>query len=392
MKVLSGLDVVSMQMPVQLRGKSIGILCHSSSITREYRFITEVFGSDSGCRLAALFGPQHGISGQTQDNMIEWESTTDPVLGVPVHSLYGEHRKPTPRMLAGLEALVVDLQDVGARLYTYIWTVKLCMEACAEAGIPVVILDRPNPIGRVRTDGPVLKADYFTFVGGASIPLCHRMTIGEMALWIREKHIPRCELHVIRARGWRRNLLYHETGLPWVIPSPNMPTPQTALVYPGMVLAEALNLSEGRGTVIPFELTGAPFLNSHRLLSELRDRKIPGCSFRLHDFIPTFHKFAGAYCRGIQIHVTDASSFRPVATALNLFDAIIKTSPEGSLTFNPPPYEYEYRLMPFDILSGDSRMREVLEKRLSLSDEIARWDASIAEFSVEFRPLALYDE
>jgi uncharacterized protein YbbC (DUF1343 family) len=392
MKVFTGLDVVSSRMPSRLRGKRIGILCHSSSITSDFRFITEVFGSDSGCTLAALFGPQHGISGQTQDNMIEWESTTDPVLGIPVHSLYGEHRKPTPRMLDGLEALVVDLQDVGARLYTYIWTVKLCMEACAEAGIPVFILDRPNPIGRVQADGPVLRDHYFTFVGGASIPLCHRMTIGEMAVWIREKHIPGCELHVIRARGWKRRLLYHQTGLPWVLPSPNMPAPQTALVYPGTVLAEALNLSEGRGTVIPFELTGAPFINSHRLLSELRSRKIPGCSFRMHDYIPTFHKFAGEYCRGIQIHVTDASTFRPVVTALHLFDSIIRTSAAGSLTFNPPPYEYEYRLMPFDILSGDSRMREVLEKGFSLSDEISRWDASIEEFTAEFRQMALYSD
>ncbi|MCA1741287.1 MAG: DUF1343 domain-containing protein [Bacteroidales bacterium] len=392
MKVLSGLDVVSARMPSQLRGKTIGILCHSSSITSDFRFITEVFSNDSGCRLAALFGPQHGISGQTQDNMIEWESTTDPLLGVPVHSLYGEHRKPTPEMLHGLEALVVDLQDVGARLYTYIWTVKLCMEACAEAGVPVYILDRPNPIGRVQADGPVLREEYFTFVGGASIPLCHRMTIGEMAVWIREKYIPRCELHVIRAEGWRRNSLFHETELPWVLPSPNMPSPQTALVYPGTVLAEALNLSEGRGTVIPFEVTGAPFINGHRLLQEMRSRKIQGCSFRMHDYIPTFHKFAGQFCRGIQTHVTDASLFRPVATALHLFDAIIKTSPAGSLTFNPPPYEYEYRLMPFDILSGDERMREVLENGLSLSDEISRWDASIEDFRFDFRQMALYDE
>ncbi len=165
MKVLSGLDVVSAHMPSQLRGKTIGILCHSSSITSDFRFITEVFSSDSGCRLAALFGPQHGISGQTQDNMIEWESTSDPLLGVPVHSLYGEHRKPTPEMLRGLEALVVDLQDVGARLYTYIWTVKLCMEACAEAGVPVYILDRPNPIGRVQADGPVLREEYLYIRG-----------------------------------------------------------------------------------------------------------------------------------------------------------------------------------------------------------------------------------
>jgi uncharacterized protein YbbC (DUF1343 family) len=392
MKVRSGLDVVSQRMPEQLLGKNISLLCHSSSITTDFRFITEVFGSDSGCRLAALFGPQHGISGQTQDNMIEWESTTDPILGIPVHSLYGKHRKPTQQMLAGLEALVVDLQDVGARLYTYIWTVKLCMEACAEAGIPVWILDRPNPIGRVQADGPVLSEEYFTFVGGACIPLCHRMTIGEMALWIRERYIPSCDLHIVRAEGWRRNSLYHETGLPWVLPSPNMPTPQTALVYPGTVLAEALNLSEGRGTVIPFELTGAPYINGQTLIRELKERKLDGCSFRMHDFIPTFHKFAGQYCRGIQIHVTDASSFRPVATALHLLDAIIRTSPNGSLTFNAPPYEYEYRLMPFDILSGDSRMREVLEKGQSLNEEISRWDASIENFRTEFRQLALYDE
>jgi uncharacterized protein YbbC (DUF1343 family) len=266
------------------------------------------------------------------------------------------------------------------------------MEACAEAGIPVYILDRPNPIGRVQADGPVLMEEFFTFVGGASIPLCHRMTIGEMAVWIRQKHVPVCDLHVIRAEGWSRNSLYRETGLPWVIPSPNMPTPETALVYPGTVLAEALNISEGRGTVIPFELTGAPFINSARLLNELRSRKIPGCSFRIHDFIPTFNKYAGRDCHGIQIHVTDASLFRPVATALHLFDAIIKTSPPDSLAFNPPPYEYEYRMMPFDILSGDSRMRLVLEQGLSLADEISRWDASIESFNKEFRQMALYTD
>lgn len=342
--------------------------------------------------MAALFGPQHGISGQTQDNMIEWEGRTDPVLRIPVYSLYGEHRKPTQAMLDGLDVMVVDLQDVGARLYTYIWTVKLCMEACTEAGIPIYILDRPNPIGRVQADGPVLLEEYFTFVGGASIPLCHRMTIGEMAIWIRQNHVPGCDLHVIRAKGWARNSLYRETGLPWVIPSPNMPTPETALVYPGTVLSEALNISEGRGTVIPFELTGAPFINSARLLNELRSRNIPGCSFRMHDFIPTFNKYAGQDCHGIQIHVTDASGFRPVATALHLFDAIIKTSPPDSLKFNPPPYEYEYRMMPFDILSGDSRMREVLEKGLSITDEISRWDASIESFNEEFRQMALYTD
>jgi len=392
MKVLSGLDVVSRRLPSELNGKRIGLLCHSSSISSDYRHITEIFAGGTGCVLSALFGPQHGLSGQTQDNMIEWEGTVDPHLGIPVYSLYGLHRKPTQSMLKGIEAFVVDLQDVGARLYTYIWTVKLCMEACTEAGIPVWVLDRPNPIGRIPVDGPVLNEEYFTFVGGACIPLCHRMTLGEMALWIREKYIPRCDLHVIRAEGWRRNSLYSETGLPWVLPSPNMPTEQSASVYPGTVLAEALNLSEGRGTVIPFELTGAPWIDGRRLLEEMRSRKLPGCRFRMHDFIPTFNKYAGEYCRGIQIHVTDHSVFRPVATALHLFDAIIRTSPGGSLKFNPPPYEYEYDLMPFDILSGDDRMREVLTKGLSLQEETERWEASATLFKSEFRQIALYEE
>ena len=392
MKALSGLDVVTLGLPAGLRGKRTGLLCHSSSISSDFRHITEIFGQSKECRLVSLFGPQHGLSGQTQDNMIEWEGTTDPLLGIPVYSLYGEHRKPTDAMLEGIEVFVIDLQDVGARLYTYIWTVKLCMEACAEAGIPVYILDRPNPIGRIQPDGPVLSEEYFTFVGGASIPLCHRMTMCEMAIWVKEKHIPGCDLHVIRVEGWRRNMMYHETGLPWVLPSPNMPTPQTAAVYPGTVLAEALNISEARGTVIPFELMGAPWIDGRRLLEEMRSRKLPGCNFRMHDFIPTFHKYAGEYCRGIQIHVTDPALFRPVATAMHLFDAIIRTSPEGSLKFNPPPYEYEYRLMPFDILSGDSRMREVLTGGLSLKEETGLWEAQTKEFMADFRQIALYPD
>ncbi|NLE33887.1 MAG: DUF1343 domain-containing protein [Bacteroidales bacterium] len=392
MKVLSGLDIVSRRLPPELRGRSIGLLCHSSSISSDYRHVTEIFDESEECTLAALFGPQHGLHGQTQDNMIEWEGSTDPWLGIPVYSLYGQHRKPTPVMLDGLEAFVADLQDVGARLYTYIWTVKQCMEACAEAGIPVYILDRPNPIGRIQVDGPVLQEEYFTFVGGASIPLCHRMTMGEMALWIREKHLPGCELHIIRAEGWKRNSLYNETGLPWVLPSPNMPTWQTAAVYPGTVLAEALNISEGRGTVIPFELIGAPWIDGRSLLREIRNRRLPGCEFRMHDFIPTFNKYAGEYCRGIQIHVTEPSLFRPVATALHLFESIILTSPDNSLIFNPPAYEYEYRLMPFDILSGDSSMREVLTNGLSLNDEISRWEVSTESFKSDFSQIALYEE
>jgi uncharacterized protein YbbC (DUF1343 family) len=389
--VITGLESVLSDFPKVLRNKRIGILCHAPSITSDYRHITEVFAGREDCRMTAIFGPQHGLHGQTQDNMIEWKSILHPIYKVPLFSLYGEHRKPTREMLNELDVLLIDLQDVGARLYTYIWTVKLCIEACAEEGKQVVLVDRPNPVGRLDFDGPVLKEEYFTFVGGASIPLCHRMTMGEMALWIKNKYYPSCDLHIVWMKNWKRRSLFSETGLPWVLPSPNMPTEKTALVYPGTVLIEALNLSEGRGTTIPFELFGAPFINSVNLKKNLEGRKIKGCAFRIHDYIPAFHKFSGEYCSGLQIHVTDPDQFRPVGTALELFDAIMETSP-GALGFNPPPYEYEYDLMPFDILSGDSGMRKTLEGRRSLAEEKERWEIEIAAFRKEFDEMAAYPE
>ncbi len=390
--VTTGLEILAGDFPYSLKGKRISVLCHAPSIARDFTHITDILSEMKDIRLSAIFGPQHGIFGQTQDNMIEWEGTIHPKFGIPVYSLYGQHRKPTPEMLGETDALLIDLQDVGARLYTYIWTVKLCMEACSELNIPVWILDRPNPIGRLPADGPVLKEEYFTFVGGASIPLCHRMTIGEMALWIREKYLPGCELNVILMKGWHRSSLYSETGLPWVLPSPNMPSLQTALVYPGTVLAEALNLSEGRGTTIPFELTGAPYIDPYKLKAKLDRRKLEGCVFRIHNFIPAFNKYKDEYCNGLQIHVTDPAKYHPVGVALELFDAIIETSAPSALQFNPPPYEYESRLMPFDILSGDSLMRQTLRERLSLKDEKERWLSEIELFLTEFRQMSFYPE
>jgi uncharacterized protein YbbC (DUF1343 family) len=390
--VVSGLESILNEFPSKLKGKRIGILCHAPSITKDFKHITNHFFNRDDCELAALFGPQHGIHGQTQDNMIEWQSQRHPVFDIPVYSLYGKYRKPTPEMLNGIEVFLIDLQDVGARLYTYIWTVKLCMEACTEAGIPVWLLDRPNPVARLPFDGPVLKKEYFTFVGGASIPLCHRMTIGEMALWIKEKYYPNCDLNVVRMKNWNRSSLFSDTGLPWVLPSPNIPTVQTAMVYPGTVLIEALNLSEGRGTTIPFELFGAPFINPVKLKMNLDARHIEGCIFRPHDFIPTFHKFCGELCFGFQIHITDINRFKPVGIALEIFDAIIETSGPDALRFNLPPYEYEYNLMPFDILSGDSGMRESLVSRNNVGIEKERWMHEIEEFKKEFRQFAIYSE
>ena len=390
--IKSGLEKISEKLPAGLKGKKIGILCHAPSITSNFRHILDIFFERDDCILSAVFGPQHGIYGQTQDNMIEWHSYRHPVYNVPVYSLYGEHRKPSPGMLKDIDALIVDLQDVGARLYTYIWTVKLCIEACSEENIPVWILDRPNPVGRLPFDGPVLKEEYFTFVGGASIPLCHRMTIGEMAKWIREKYYPGCELNVVWMDNWHRNSLYNETGLPWVFPSPNMPTLNTAIVYPGTVLIEALNISEGRGTTIPFELFGAPFIDPYKLKKNLDKRNITGCAFRRHSFIPTFHKFANEICNGIQIHVTNPAEYYPVGTALEIFNAIVETTPEGSFQFKNPPYEYEEKLMPFDILSGDSGMRNSITGRKSSVDEKQRWLVEIKEFLREFKEIVYYPE
>lgn len=390
--VTTGLSSFLSNFPTSLKGKRVGILCHASSIAADFRHVIDILHDLKECRLSAVFGPQHGLHGQTQDNMIEWKSERHPVYDIPLFSLYGEHRKPVPGMLAEIDALIIDLQDAGTRIYTYIWTVKLCIEACAEAGIPVWVLDRPNPTSRLPFDGPVLKKEFFTFVGGASIPLCHRMTTGEMAMWIREKYHQACDLNVIRMENWRRSSLYSDTGLPWVLPSPNMPSLQTAIVYPGMVLIEALNLSEGRGTTLPFELFGAPFINADKLKSNLAKRNIKGCAFRNHDYIPTFHKFSGELCHGLQIHVTDIAVFRPVETAVEIFDAIIETSAPGSLRFNLPPYEYEDKLMPFDILSGDSGIRETLINRRDIRYEKERWAGEIEAFRSEFRRFSLYDE
>ncbi len=390
--VLTGLEIIIKKLPSQLRGKRIGILCHAPSITRNFAHITDIFYGRNDCRLSALFGPQHGLFGETQDNMIEWEGQSHPLFNIPVYSLYGKTRKPSPEMLKDIDILLIDLQDIGSRIYTYVWTVKQCIEACGKAGIPILVLDRPNPVGVLPFDGPVLKKEYFTFVGGASVPLCHRMTIGEMTNWIRQKDYPGAEVNIVWMKGWKRNSLYSDTGLPWILPSPNMPTQNTAIVYPGTVLLEGLNLSEGRGTTIPFELFGAPFINAQLLKKNLDSRKIPGCVFRIHNFIPAFNKYMDKLCQGIQIHITDTPKYYPAGVVLDILDAVIETSGPDALNFNPPPYEYENKLIPFDILSGDSGMRTSLLKRLPVSFEKERWKEEINKFKKEFAEFSAYPE
>jgi uncharacterized protein YbbC (DUF1343 family) len=388
--VSTGLDIVSKEFPRALAGKRIGCLCHSASITSGYEHCIEVF-LRSPCRLCALFGPQHGMYGQTQDNMVEWEGTVHPTLNMPVYSLYGASRAPRPEMLAGLDAFVIDLFDVGARPYTYIWTVKLCMEACQKAGLPVWVLDRPNPIAAVPLDGPMLSESFYSFVGGAPIPLCHRMTIAEIATLLRRLYFPSVDLQVVWMDGWWRDSLWYETELPWVLPSPNMPCVETAIVYPGMVLLEATNMSEGRGTTRPFEIVGAPYFKTEEVLTELKKYDVRGCVFRRHDFIPTFQKWQGAYCRGIQVHVVDPRQYEPVYATAALLHAVVKTA-GGQFVFKDPPYEYDAVHMPFDILAGDEGLRKALTQGDDLASLKTKWTESYGDFSNLFAGVSHYSE
>lgn len=358
---MTGLDRLQADRWQALRGQRVGLVVHPASVDRNLRHARDQMANARGVvDLRALFGPQHGILGQTQDNMIEWRGFTDPQLGIPVHSLYGEYRRPTAAMLDGLDTLVIDLQDVGARYYTFIWTMLLCLEACAEAGRRVIVLDRPNPLGGALVEGNVLDPDYRSFVGMAPIPMRHGLTIGELAGFFVAWRGLDVDLQVIWMDGWSREQDFEATGLPWVLPSPNMPTLDTAFVYPGACLLEGTNLSEGRGTTRPFEIFGAPFIDGRRLASVLQAWNLPGCHFRPLSFEPTFHKFAGQVCGGVQVHVTDRRQFEPVVTYTAAIAAIAGSWPDG-FAWKQPPYEYEQQKLPIDILAGGPRWRQQVE-------------------------------
>jgi uncharacterized protein YbbC (DUF1343 family) len=343
----------------------------------------------AGFSLRALFGPQHGARGEKQDNMIESANFRDPASGLPVHSLYGDVRKPTPEMLAGLDALLFDLQDVGVRVYTFVWTMALAMEACAEAGVRFVVLDRPNPIGGQLREGPVLRAGYESFVGLHPVPLRHGLTSGELARWLNTERGIGCELEVIACEGWRRAMTWEATGLPWVLPSPNLPTVDSCRVYPGMVLVEGTNLSEGRGTTKPFELFGAPFVDPHELAGRLRDTLGPGVTIRPCHFEPTFQKHACRTCGGGQIHVTDADAFRPVHTAVAILAAIQAMAPDD-FAWREPPYEYETVKPPIDILWGGDGLRKGIGRGASVEEILASAPDECDAFARAVAPYLLY--
>jgi uncharacterized protein YbbC (DUF1343 family) len=349
------LDNLASIWPAALHGAKVGAVLHPASIGQNWRHASDILwdlsqGKTPVLRLSALFGPQHGYLGQTQDNMIEWQGFIHPRWGIPVYSLYGEHREPTPEMLKGLDALLVDMQDVGARYYTFIWTLYLCMKACEKVGIPVVVLDRPNPIGNA-VEGPILNPEYRSFVGLHPIPVRHGKTIGELARQFQAEAFPRCELVVLALENHNPSDYFEASGLPWVLPSPNMPTVDTAVVYPGMCLFEATNVSEGRGTTRPFEIFGASWIEGSPFVAHLNSLQLPGVHFREAHFQPTFHKFKGELCAGAQIHVTDRQTFLPFRTAIEIIRHLREGYP-NHFAWKPPPYEYEHDKLPIEILIG----------------------------------------
>jgi uncharacterized protein YbbC (DUF1343 family) len=353
MSVQLPLDRLAELWPTRFRRACIGALLHPASVSAKLEHASRILERHNGnlFRLAAFFGPQHGFLGQTQDNMVEWKSYPHPRLHIPVYSLYGEQREPTAEMLNGLDVLLVDLQDIGARYYTFIWTLYLCMRACEKAGVALVVLDRPNPITGVITEGPVLDPGYKSFVGLHPIQVRHGKTIGELAQQFRDEAFPNCQLSILPMRNWERAMWFDESGLPWVMPSPNIPALDTAIVYPGMCLLEGTNISEGRGTTRPFEIFGAPFIETEMLCRELNNLRLPGVFFRETYFQPTFHKFAGELCGGAQLHVHDRETFPPFQTGVEIIKRIRQICSE-QFQWKQPPYEYEWNRLPIEVLIG----------------------------------------
>ncbi len=325
MSTRSGLDVLLAERTELVRGRRVGLISNPNGVTSQLESIVDALPR-AGAQLVALFGPEHGIHGDAQagDHV---GTTTDAATGLLVHSLYGDTRRPTPAMLDGVEVLVFDMQDAGARFYTYLYTMALCMEAAKEVGLPMVVLDRPNPLGGVAVEGPVVQPDMESFVGRFGIPIRYGLSIGELARLFNSRGIG-CDLTVVPLDGWQREWGYEQTGLPWVQPSPNLPTPDSCFAFAGTCLLEGTNVSEGRGTTRPFEVLGAPWVDAPKLARYLNDRGLPGVRFRACHFTPTFSKWQGEPCHGVQLHVHDRAAFRPVRTGLEVLVALRRLWPE----------------------------------------------------------------
>ena len=380
-----GLSVLFREQLAVVEGRSIGLITNQTGIDRQFQSNLTLFAEHPKVGLAAIFSPEHGISGSAQAG-IQIASAIGKGRQIPIHSLYGKNRQPTPEILTGIDLLVYDIQDVGSRFYTYSSTLLRSMRAAAANNVDFMVLDRPNPIRGDRVEGNLLRPAFQSFVGETVIPIRHGMTVGELAQFCAaELNFASSQLDVVPMRGWRRGMWYDETGLPWVPPSPNMPTVETATLYPGTCLIEGTNLSEGRGTTKPFEWIAAPWIDSERWADTLNSLELPGTRFRPIHFTPTFSKYADQECHGIQIHVTDRDQLKPVDVALHLIATVWQAYPD-QFEFLKNRGRYF-----FDLLAGTDELRLRLTKQESPKEIIQSWEAEIAEFTKQCRPYLLYD-
>jgi len=384
-----GLERFVNSSPKHLRRADMGLLANQASVGSNLEHAVQLIDRAMPGRLKTLFGPQHGFAGEKQDNMIESDHGREPATGRNIYSLYGETRRPLPEMLSDLDVLIVDLVDVGTRVYTFAQTMAYCLEEAARQGLKVIVLDRPNPIGGTQIEGNLLKPDCASFVGLFPIPMRHGLTIGELAGFIAGHLDPSPDLEIIPLLGWKRDMYYQETGLFWVMPSPNMPTPETALVYPGQVIWEGTNISEGRGTTRPFHLCGAPFIDPLSLKTELDNYDLPGVYFRPASFEPAFNKYKGQLCHGLEIQPIDRLSYQPYRTSLTILEVLLRLYP-GRIAWKTPPYEYEYERCPLDLILGDKLIRKGLEKGGQAADLAGEWEGELNSFKKERGKYLLY--
>ncbi len=362
-----------------LKGARIGVVCNQASVDHSLRHAADLFAEERGWKLKALFGPQHGIRGDLQDNMIETPHATDAETGMPVYSLYSETREPTERMLEEVDVLVFDLQDVGCRIYTFVYTLANCMKAAARYGKKVVVCDRPNPINGEQVEGIVLEPGFESFVGQFPLATRHGMTVCELARMFRDHFGIACDLELVLMEGWERGLWHDETDAPWVLPSPNMPTLDTATAFPGTVHLEGTQLSEGRGTSRPLEFSGAPYMDAAEYARRLNGLGLPGVYFRSCYFQPTFQKHAGRTCGGVQVHPLDRSTFEPTIAGAALVKVAYELYPDKFL-WKEPPYEYVYDRNPFDVIAGSDSLRKAIEGGESLEDIHSSWEEPLKDF------------
>ncbi|MDR2367174.1 MAG: DUF1343 domain-containing protein [Deltaproteobacteria bacterium] len=385
--VATGLSVFLALHAGEYRNKAIGLLANQASVGPGYRHALELLDEKMPGAIKKVFSPQHGFAGEKQDNMIESGHSRLPD-GRPVHSLYADKRKPDPQSLSGLDVFMVDLQDVGTRVYTFAHTVNLALEACAEAGLEVLVLDRPNPIGGLGIEGNLLDPDCRSFVGLQPVPMRHSLTMAELAIFANSRLPKPARLTVIPMAGWDRGMYFPQTGLNWVMPSPNLPDPATAWLYPGAVVWEGTNVSEGRGTTRPFHLFGAPYVDSATLAADLKALNLPDLAFRQASFQPTFNKWAERTCHGLELYPL-GPAFKPYLTALSILQIILRRWP-GDFKLKDPPYEYEFETRPIDLILGRLGLFDALASGIPAKDLCDSFAPELKAFAREIKTVRIY--